>query len=82
MVSPHQTAEEGMCTEQIAILLRGSSRNNQSEGQEDTQQMRETVAAKAENKAMRAGMCSPAEIGLRVCMLIMRPQRGPHKGIP
>ena len=82
MVSPHQTAEEGMCAVQIAISLRGSSRNNQNEGREDTQQMRETATAKAENKAMRAGMCSPAEIDLRVCMLIMRPRRGPHKGIP
>ena len=39
MANLHQTAEEGMCTMQIAILLRGSSRNNQNEGQEDTQQM-------------------------------------------
>ena len=73
---------KGMCTVQITILLRGFSRNNQKEGQEDTQQMRETAAAKAENKAMRAGMRSPAEIDLRVCMLIMRPRRGPHEGIP
>ena len=82
MVSHHQTAEEGMCTAQIAISLRGSSRNNQNEGWEDARQMQETATAKAENKAMRAGMCSLAEIDLRVCMLIMRPQRGPHKGIP
>ena len=71
-----------MCTAQIAISLRGSSRNNQNKGWEDAEQMRETTAAKAENKAMRAGMCSPAEIDLRVCMLIMRPWRGPHEGIP
>ena len=39
MVSQHQTMEEGMCAAQIAILLRGSSKNNQNEGQEDTRQM-------------------------------------------
>ena len=61
MVSSHQTAEEGTCATQIAISLRGFSRNNQSKGREDAQQMRETAAAKAENKAMRAGMCSPAD---------------------
>ena len=82
MANPHQTAEEGMCTAQIAILLRGSSRNNQNEGREDARQMRETAAAKAENKVMRAGMCSPAETDLTVCMPIMRPWRGPHEGIP
>ena len=82
MVSPHQTVEEGMCAAQIAISLRGFSRNNQNEGQEDAQQMQETATAKAENKAMRAGMRSPAEIDFRVCMLIMRPWRGPHEGIP
>ena len=49
---------------------------------EDAQWMRETAAAKAENKAMRAGMCSLVEIDLRVCMLIMRPWRGPHEGSP
>ena len=74
MVSQHQTVEEGMSPGQIAILLKGSSRNNQNEGRED-------AAAKAENKVTRAGTCSPAEIDLRVCMLIMRPQRGPHEGI-
>ena len=82
MVSQHQTAEEGMCAAQIAILLRGSLRNNQNKGWEDARQMRETATAKAENKVMRAGMRSLAEIDLRVCMLIMRPQTGPHKGIP
>ena len=82
MVSQHQTTEEGMCAMQIAILLRGSSRNNQNEGWEDAWQMQETATAKAENKAMRADMHSLAEIDLRVCMLIMRPQRGPHEGIP
>ena len=61
MVSQHQTAEEGMCTVQIAISFRGSSRNNQNEGREDAQQMRETATAKAENKAMRVGMHSPAD---------------------
>ena len=39
MVSQHQTVEEGMCTVQIAISLRGSSRNNQNEGQENAQLM-------------------------------------------
>ena len=82
IVNQHQTAEEGMCTAQIAILPRGSSRNNQNEGQENAQQMREIAAAKAENKVMRAGMRSPTEIDLRVCMPIMRPQRGPQEGIP
>ena len=82
MVSQHQTAEEGMCVTQITILLRGSSRNNQNEGWEDAWQMQETAAAKAENKVMRTGTCSPAEIDLRVCMLITRPWRGPHEGIP
>ena len=82
MANLHQTAEEGMCATQIAILLRGSSRNNQNEGLEDAWQMQETTAAKAENKVMRAGMRSPAETDLRVCMLVMRPWRGPHKGIP
>ena len=82
MVNQHQTAEEGMCAMQIAISLGGSSRNNQNEGREDAQQMRKTTAAKAENKVMRAGMRSRAEIDLRVCMLIMRPWREPHKGIP
>ena len=82
MISQHQTAEEGMCAMQITILLRGSSRNNQNKGQEDARWMRETAAAKAENKVMRAGIHSPAEIDLRVCMPIMRPQRGPHEGIP
>ena len=81
-VSQHQTAEESMCATQIATSLRGSSRNNQNEGREDAWQMRETAAAKAENKATRAGTRSPAEIDLRVCMLAMRPQRGPHEGIP
>ena len=28
------------------------------------------------------GTRSPAEIDLRVCMLVMRPRRGPHEGIP
>ena len=70
------------CTAQTATLLRGFSRNNQNEGQEDAWQMRETATAKAENKAMRAGMHTPAEIDLRVCTLITRHQRGPHKGIP
>ena len=82
MVSSHQIMEEGMCATQITILLRGFSRNSQSEGQEDARQVRETATAKAENKAMRAGMHSLAEIDLRVCMLIMRCQRGPHEGIP
>ena len=82
MVSKHQTTEEGMCTMQITILLTGSSRNNQNEGQEDAWWMRETAAAKAENKGMRAGMHSLAEIDLRVCILIKRPQRGSHEGIP
>ena len=82
MVSQHQAAEEGMCAMQIATSLRGSSRNNQNEGWEDAPQMRETAAAKAENKVMRAGMCSLAEIDLRVCMLDTRPWRGPHEGIP
>ena len=61
MANLHQTVEEGMCAMQIAILLRGSSRNNQNEGWEDAQQMQETTAAKAENKVMRAGMRSPAD---------------------
>ena len=82
MANPHQTVEEGMCTVQITILLRGSSRNNQNKGQKDARQMRETTAAKAQNKVMRAGMYSLAETDLRVCMLIMRPWRGPHEGIP
>ena len=67
MVSQHQTVEEGMCTVQITILLRGSSRNNQNKCREDTRWMGETTTAKAESKVMRAGMCSPAEIDLRVC---------------
>ena len=82
MVSQHQTTEEGMCAAQITISLRGFSRNNQNEGREDTRQMRETTTAKAENKVTRAGTHSLAEIDLRVCMLIMRSRRGPHKGIP
>ena len=82
MANQHQTTEEGMCAAQIAILLRGSSRNNQNEGREDAQWMQETAAAKAENKVMRAGTRSPAEIDLRVCMLIMRPRRGPPRGHP
>ena len=82
IVIQHQTAEEGTCAAQITILLRGSSRNNQNEGWENAQWMQETTAAKAENKAMRACMCSLAEIDLRVCMPIMKPQRGPHKDIP
>ena len=82
MVSQYQTVEEGMCATQITILLRGSSRNNQNEGWEDARWMQETAAAKAENKAMRAGMHSPAEIDLRVCMFIKGPRRGPHEGIP
>ena len=82
MANQHQTAEEGMCAMQIAILLRGSSRNNQNEGREDAWWMRETSIAKEENKVMRAGMRSLAETDLRVCMLFMRPWRGPHRGIP
>ena len=82
MVSQQQTVEEGMCTTQITISLRGSSRNNQNEGQEDARWMQETTTARAENKATRAGTRSLAEIDLRVCMLTMRPQRGPHEGIP
>ena len=82
MVSPHQTTEEGMCAMQITISLTGFSRNNQNEGWEDAWWIQETATAKAENKAMRAGMRSLAEIDLRVCMLIMRPWRGSHKGIP
>ena len=58
--------EEGMCAVQTATSLRGFSRNNQNGGWEDTQQMRETTTAKAENKAMRAGMHSLEEIDLRV----------------
>ena len=71
-----------MCATQITISLIGFSRSNQNEGREDARRMRETTTAKAENKARRAGMYSLAEIDLRVCMLIMRPQRGPHRGIP
>ena len=82
MVSLHPIVEEGMCTMQTTTLLRGFSRNNQSEGRKDTRQMQETTTAKAENKATRAGMHSLAEIDLRVCMLIMRHRRGPHMGIP
>ena len=70
------------CTMQTATSLRGFSRNNQNEGQEDAWQMRETTAAKAENKATRAGMHSLAEIDPRVCMPITRHLRGPHMGIP
>ena len=82
MVNSHPIMEEGMCTAQTATSLRGFSRNNQNEGKEDAWQMRETAAAKAENKAMKAGMHSLAETDLRVCMLITRHQRGPHEGIP
>ena len=82
MGSSHLIVGEGTCTTQTTTSLRGFSRNNQNEGREDTQQMQETAAAKAENKAMRAGMQSLAEIDLRVCMLVMRHQRGPHGGIP
>ena len=82
IISQHQTTEEGMCATQIAILLRGSSRNNQNEGRENAWRMQEIATAKAENKVMRAGMRSPAEIDLRVCMPIMRPWRGPHEDIP
>ena len=57
MVSLHQTAGEGMCNAQIAILPRGSSRNNLNKGWGNTRQMRETATAKA-------------EIDPRVCMLI------------
>ena len=81
MVSLHQTTEEGMCTVQIAILPRGSSRNNLKEGRGNAWQMRETATAKAQNKVIRAGMRSLAEIDPKVCMLITRPKRGPHKGI-
>ena len=48
----------------------------------DARQMRETAAAKAENKAMRAGTHSLAETDLRVCMLVTRHRRGPHVGTP
>ena len=81
MVSQHQIVEEGMCTTQITILPRYTSRNNLNEGWENARQMQETTTAKAENKVMRAGMCSLAEIDPRVCMLVTRPQRGPHEGI-
>ena len=64
-VSQHQTAEEGMCAMQIAISLRGSSRNNQNKGWEDTRQMQETATPKAENKVMRAGMCNPGRARLQ-----------------
>ena len=82
MVSLHPIVEEDMCATQTATLLRGLSRNNQNEGQGDAQLMRETTTAKAENKAMKAGMHILAEIDLRVCMLITRHWRGPREDIP
>ena len=82
MVSSHQIVEEGTCTVQTTTSLRDFPRSNQNVGQEDARQMRETTAAKAENKARRAGMHSLAEIDLRVCTLIMRHWRGPHEDIP
>ena len=39
MVSLYPTKVEGMYAMQTPTLLRGSSRNNQNEGQEDAQQM-------------------------------------------
>ena len=80
MVSWYPIREEGMYAMQTTTSLRGSSRNNQNEGWEDAQQMRETTAAKAENRAMMAGMHSLAETDHRVCMHVMRHLRGPHKG--
>ena len=64
---------------QTVTSLRGSSRNNQNEGWEDTRQMQETTTAKAENRAMMAGTYSPAKIDPRACMCVMRHLRGPHK---
>ena len=41
----------------------------------------ETTAAKAENQVIGAGPCSPAVIDHRVCMLTVRRQRRPDRGI-
>ena len=61
MVSQHWTVKEGMCTAQITILLRGSSRNNQNEGREDAQQIWETATAKAENKVHEGWQVQPGK---------------------
>ena len=65
IVSLHPIMEEGTCTMQTTTSLRGFSRNNQNEGWEDAQQMQETAAAKAENKATRAHRDRPQ--GLYAC---------------
>ena len=44
--------------------------------------MRETTTAKAENQVIGAGLCSPAAIDHRVCMLTVRCRRRPDGGIP
>ena len=78
----HPAAERGTCTMQTTILLRGFIRNNQKEGWENARQVRETTAAKAENQVIGAGPRSPAAIDHRVCMLTVRCQRRPDRGIP
>ena len=45
-------------------------------------EVRETTAAKAENQVMGAGLDSLAVIDHRVCMLTVRCQRRPDRGIP
>ena len=74
----YPTRVEGMYAMQTTTSLRGSSRNNLNKVREDAQQKQETTAAKAENRAMKAGTQSPAETDHRVCMHIMRHLRGPH----
>ena len=63
---------------QTTTSLTGSSRNNLNEGREDAQQMRETAAAKAENRATKAGMHSPADRPQGLYARHEMPERAPH----
>ena len=78
----HLATGGGTCAVQTTILPRGFWRNNQKEGREYVWQVQETTAAKAENQVIGAGPCSLAAIDHRVCMLTVRCQRRPDRGIP
>ena len=78
----HPAVGGGTCAVQTTIFPRGFWRNNQKEGRGNARQVRETTAVKAENQVIGAGLHSPAAIDHGACMLTMRCQRRPDRGIP
>ena len=67
----HLTKIEGIHTMQTTTSPRGSSRRNVNKDLEGAQRMRETTAAKAENKVMTGGMYHMVRTGRRVCVIVI-----------